>query len=136
MTARRTAGCDDFFRIDAQPLRIGAHPANGALGVAHTTVSQHAVPRAHAIVGRHGDHASRGEVFAVFGELPRRAIGPAAAKKEYNRWPPIRRLVIGWVEYEHLQTCATDRFIHFDGGAFAQQLVAAGKLLRDRRRGE
>ena len=75
--------------IDPQLLRVLANPANGRLSVFHALEGWGALPRFHPIVGAHGDHAARGEIFAMRRELGGGAATPASAEEEYDCGPLV-----------------------------------------------
>ena len=77
------------FRIDPEFLRVLANPANGRLPVLDALEGWGALPRPHPIVGTHGDHAARGEVFAMRRELGGVAATPTATEEEYDRGPLV-----------------------------------------------
>ncbi len=82
MASCGTAASCDAIGVYAQAFGVGANPAHGGFGVSEAGGSGGPVPRGYPIFGGHGDHASRGEVLAVFGELGRTAASPAAAEEK------------------------------------------------------
>ena len=83
------------IRLGSMPSRGGffADEADGALGVGDAAHGLHLVPAGDAIIGGDRHHAAGGQVLAMLLELPRRAVGPAAAEEEHDRRPLVGRLM-------------------------------------------
>ena len=82
--AGRAAGGDDSLRIDAELGRVGAEPADGALGVLDALVGRRAVAASDAVIRAGGDHAPLREIFRLGPELLDRSAPPAAAEEEHD----------------------------------------------------